>query len=152
MGRELPSKIVLLVGCLLLGLVALYPPRRERLHTQDYTDANGQQGVRVAPLRIAHVTIIPDPDRAIRRSVLFADNPHRVYNGLSLVTEIDTGRLVAEAFLIVAGKGFGVAALGIALVLWKRLPNESPQPTGGREGGQSDSTVQSLAPGGCACR
>jgi hypothetical protein len=107
--RRILTSLVVLAGCLAIGYVALYPPRRERLQ-----GVFSNHGPEVKRFRY-HETALWNPDREIPRVSLFHDNPHYFYrvNDGPLLTEIDVGRLVVEALLILAFTGAVVAALNL---------------------------------------
>jgi hypothetical protein len=115
--RYVFTRLVVLAGCLSIGSIALYPPRRERLHAVSIPDRGTQ--VEVFRYRIDGKS---DMDRTIPRIWLFSDKPHytSIPSGGFVLTEIDTGRLLAEALLVFALTGAVVAALTL------RLPTSNP--------------------------
>jgi len=116
--RRILTVLVVLAGCLALGYDALYPPRRERLHAVGKGDET-----EVETFRSRH-SDTTDADRAIPRRFLFSDTPqyYSANPGYSsyILTEIDTGRLTAEAMLILAITG----ATAVALNVWRPWPSQ----------------------------
>lgn len=112
MLRRVLISLILLATFLALGYVAHYPPRRERLHAIP----TGNQNTQVETFHYSR-SDPTDVDRSIPRVSLFHNNPHylkadRGSDG-GILTEIDTGRLVAEGFLILAVGGAALALLNM---------------------------------------
>src|SRR5262249_51235244 len=114
------ARSILLAGCLLLGLVALFPARRERVHGNPAEEGRARLSTR------------EEPD--LPRVFLFAVVSDRIHayqvqsdrEGHRILTEIDTGRLLAEALLILAASGICLAVIP----RWRPPPNQTLQPTG----------------------
>jgi hypothetical protein len=127
--RRILTSLAVLAGCLWIGYVALYPPRRERLHAEEiHHEGIGTLQTRVEAFR-SHRSDRTDVDREIPRISLFSDKPQYYSANQSppyILTEIDAGRLLAEALLILALTGAAVAALN----LWRPSSNQPLQQTG----------------------
>jgi hypothetical protein len=114
--RRILTTLVLLAGCYAIGKAALYPPRRERLHAVGI----GNQSTQVETFS-QRKSDAQDLDREIPRVSLFHSNPHYLNErgyGPVILTEIDTGRLVAESLLF-------FAITGVLLALLNLLPSSS---------------------------
>src|SRR5262245_6250736 len=98
-SRIMLARGILLAGCLLLGLVALFPARRERVHGNPAEDGKARLSTREAPdlPRVFLFAVVSDRIPAYQ--------VHGERDGHRILTEIDTGRLLAEALLIVAATG-----------------------------------------------
>jgi hypothetical protein len=119
MVRLLLAKGILAAGCLLLALVALFPPRRERVHGSPAENGFAQLSTSEEP-DIPRVYIFALRDRGIHEYKV-----HTETNGHRVLTEIETGRLLVEALLIIAATGMCLAVV----TRWQQPPNNMLQPT-----------------------
>ena len=99
------ARSILLAGCLLLGLVALFPARRERVHGNPAEEGRARLSTREEPdiPRVFLFAVVPDR--------IHAYQVHSDRDGHRMLTEIDTGRLLAEALLILAATGMCLAVV-----------------------------------------
>ena len=105
MVRLLLAKGILVAGCLLLALVALFPPRRERVHGSPATDGFALLST-AKELYIPRVYIF-----ALTSDGIHAYEVHTEKDGHRVLTEIETGRLLVEALLIIAVAGMCLAVV-----------------------------------------
>src|SRR5262245_30524567 len=116
MARVLLAKGILFAGCLLLALVALFPPRRERVHGNPANDGFALLSTSKEP-DIPRVYIF-----ALTYDGIHAYKVHTDRDAHRILTEIETGRLLAEALLIMAATGMCLAVV----LRWRQPPNRSP--------------------------
>jgi hypothetical protein len=120
MVRRLLAKGLIVAGCLLLALVALFPPLRERAHGNPAHDGFALLSTSREP-DFPRVFIFATTYEGIHAYKVHTDrNSHRI------LTEIETGRLLAEALLIIAVTGMCLAIVSH----WGQPPNEALHRTG----------------------